>query len=475
MPTVHFDTKVIYKPEEQHEKRSMPPSMQPGNPVNPAWLPNQGAVLAGPEYMTTPEATTAATAYTLANCNMYITPACLRALYGLPNGTLAGSSHAIVEYTPQAFLQTDLDLFYATLQPNVPQGTAPVLNSIDGGVVQTTTQGFASNGESDLDIEYAQALVQLYQVGDLVEGASFNNLLEALDATYCVPGGENPMFDGVYPDTAAGGFNGHDCGTVTPASVISTSYGANEASFPLAYTRRQCAEYMKLGMAGVTVLYSSGDFGVAGQGGLCCANPMCAGGTFLTAAGSGTFSRSFPGTCPYVTSVGATQTVPGASVTAPEEACETVIFSGGGFSNQFAMPTYHVLFCGPSAAVHGNPVQQFSGRTSYPDISANGANYVVVVDGNATLLFGTSASSPTMGSVITLINEQRVSAGKAPVGFINPALYANAGTNVFNDITAGGNQGCGTAGLTAVPGWDPVTGLGTPNFPNMLAAFMALP
>lgn len=39
----------------------------------------------------------------------------------------------------------------------------------------------------------------------------------------------------------------------------------------------------------------------------------------------------------------------------------------------------------------------------------------------------------------------------------------------------GGNQGCGTAGYTAVPGWDPVTGLGTPNFPKLLAMWLLLP
>jgi tripeptidyl-peptidase-1 len=71
-----------------------------------------------------------------------------------------------------------------------------------------------------------------------------------------------------------------------------------------------------------------------------------------------------------------------------------------------------------------------------------------------------------------LINEQRVSAGKSAVGFINPTLYANP--SAFNDITSGGNQGCGTAGFTAVTGWDPVTGLGTPNYSELLSVFMAL-
>lgn len=51
-------------------------------------------------------------------------------------------------------------------------------------------------------------------------------------------------------------------------------------------------------------------------------------------------SLILPGTCPYVTSVGATQIPTGGSVTTPETACETVIYSGGGFSNVFPMPSY---------------------------------------------------------------------------------------------------------------------------------------
>ena len=91
----------------------------------------------------------------------------------------------------------------------------------------------------------------------------------------------------------------------------------------------------------------------------------------------------------------------------------------------------------------------------------------------STVIYGTSASAPTFGAIITLINEQRANSGKGPVGFINPTIYANP--SAFNDITIGGNQGCGTAGFTAVSGWDPVTGLGTPNYPKLLSVFQALP
>jgi hypothetical protein len=59
------------------------------------------------------------------------------------------------------------------------------------------------------------------------------------------------------------------------------------------------------------------------------------------------FSPSFPSTCPYVTSVGATQVSPGQSVSDPENACEQIIYSGGGFSNYFGMPDYQ------KAAVEG--------------------------------------------------------------------------------------------------------------------------
>ena len=86
---------------------------------------------------------------------------------------------------------------------------------------------------------------------------------------------------------------------------------------------------------------------------------------------------------------------------------------------------------------------------------------------------GTSASSPTFAGVIALINDARVAAGKSPMGFLNPFIYANP--QAFNDITSGNNPGCGTPGFYASEGWDPITGNGTPNFQNLLAAAMKLP
>jgi tripeptidyl-peptidase I len=190
------------------------------------------------------------------------------------------------------------------------------------------------------------------------------------------------------------------------------------------------------------------------------------------------FNPSFPATCPYITAVGATQVRPNASVTQPEEAAETVIYSGGGFSNVFDIPFYQVdavetyfeEHLPPYGSDRYNTTQKSRG---YPDVSANGVNYVMPVDGEFTYLYGTSASAPTFGSIVTLINAARLDMGKGSVGFINPALYANP--DMLNDITLGGNPGCGTPGFEAVEGWDPVTGLGTPNFSSMLDYFLDLP
>ncbi|ETW82302.1 serine protease S53 [Heterobasidion irregulare TC 32-1] len=418
----------------------------------------------------------------LENCDELITPDCLRALYSVdytPVAT-AKNSYGIVEFTPQAFLAGDLDLFFANFSPS-QVGVRPTLISIDGGVAQTTDQSFDFNGESDLDLQYAMSLtnpqpITLLQTGDLVEGASFNNWLDAVDGSFCTfEGGDDPTQDGIYPDRLRGGFKGPEsCGIIAPPNVVSVSYGQDEASVTAAYANRQCTEYGKLGMMGTTVLYSSGDDGVAGNSGLC-----------LNAAGKATengkrFNPGFPVTCPFITAVGATQVNPGATVNDPESACEQVIFSGGGFSNIFPMPSYQAaavtsFFSNTPPPFTSAQFNNSKNVRGFPDLSANGANYVIGIDGEFELVFGTSASSPVVGSLITLINDARIAAGKGPVGFINPAIYSDSFASGFNDITTGGNQGCGTPGFNSTLGWDPVTGVGTPNLTALMPLFMALP
>lgn len=91
-----------------------------------------------------------------------------------------------------------------------------------------------------------------------------------------------------------------------------------------------------------------------------------------------------------------------------------------------------------------------SGR-AYPDVSAIGEDVQVVVNGRTESVGGTSCSSPIFASVIALVNDQLLRAGKPVLGFLNPFLYANP--SAFNDITTGNNPGCGTQGFPAMSGW----------------------
>lgn len=465
-PTIHFDARVKREYPGQFEKRQAKNVGAPGfGPVNPKTTGTIKSVIDE-----------------LSHCDNHTTPNCLRALYDFVYYPLAPEKNSIgiVEYTPQAYSPTDLDVFFKNFSSS-QIGHRPNMVSIDGGTINVNGSGFVINGESNLDLQFAMALVgkeqpvTLYQVGDPIAGASFNNFLNALDGSYCTfEGGNDPSQDAVYPDPAQGGYKGkEDCGIVAPAKVISTSYSYDEWELTPAYMQRQCAEYAKLGLMGTTVLYSSGDYGVGGYNNTCLLPDGTAG------AGGKTFAPSFPGGCPYVTSVGATQVNPGAKVTDPESACEQVIYSGGGFSNVFKMPDYQKNAVNDYLSKYPPPYStdlwNNTGSRGYPDLSANGANYPVAIQGEFYLVYGTSASSPVMAAILSAVNDARLALGKGSIGFINPTIYSDAFRFAFNDITNGTNPGCGTKGFSAQPGWDPVTGVGTPNFVKLLALWLLLP
>lgn len=99
---------------------------------------------------------------------------------------------------------------------------------------------------------------------------------------------------------------------------------------------------------------------------------------------------------------------------------------------------------------------------------------------------GTSASAPVVGAIFGLLNDARLKAGLPSMGFINPWLYQSKNQLVV-DIVGGASRGCdgvnhqtgkSVAGAAKIPyaswnatvGWDPVTGLGVPDFQKMLAA-----
>jgi kumamolisin len=81
---------------------------------------------------------------------------------------------------------------------------------------------------------------------------------------------------------------------------------------------------------------------------------------------------------------------------------------------------------------------------------------------------GTSAVAPLWAGLIALINEQRAE----PVGYMNPLIYAQAvrTSSAFHDVTQGDN-----GSFQAASGWDPCTGLGTPDGAQLQSALGGVP
>jgi hypothetical protein len=85
----------------------------------------------------------------------------------------------------------------------------------------------------------------------------------------------------------------------------------------------------------------------------------------------------------------------------------------------------------------------------YPDVSAQGVNFLVVEMGVTEPVDGTNASSLAFSSIIGLLNSARIESGQKPLGFLDPFLYS-AGFTALNDMTTGGSTGCrnGPAGAS---------------------------
>jgi len=448
----------------------------------------------------------------LQDCGRNITPTCIRALYDIPKAHLKDSVNALGIFEDGDFYaQSDLDKFFAQYSPNVPNGTHPTPDLIDGAIAPVAADDPTNTGESDIDLDMAYSLIYpqsvvLYQVDDSYYSNNdpnltgfFNTFLDALDGSYCsytYDGltGDSPGIDPTYPDPNPGGYKGQlQCGVYTPTKVISVSYGEAEADVPARYQYRQCNEIAKLVLQGHTIVLASGDYGVASFPG----DPAPHG--CLSASGqNGTiYNPDFTSSCPYILSVGGSQLFANQTVLDKESVMQDnlgpgaeLFSSGGGFSNRYAAPAYQKSALASYFSKHdpGHPyyvagpngtgvganggIYNRAGR-GYPDVSANGANFRAYTNGTNFHWYGTSLAAPLFASVLTLINEERTAVGKGPVGFVNPVFYENPW--VFNDIVNGSNPGCGSSGFSAVPGWDPTTGLGTPNYPKLLKLFLGLP
>jgi len=143
--------------------------------------------------------------------------------------------------------------------------------------------------------------------------------------------------------------------------------------------------------------------------------------------------------------------------------------SGGGFSFGYLIPSYQTNI--DMTANQGSTTQR-----NIPDVAMPADNcYILFGNGGGGMYGGTSCAAPLWAGFTALVNQRAAAAGKPPVGFINPAIYAIGSgpdyTNCFHDITTGNNTNslCPT-NYYAVPGYDLCTGWGTPNGQKLIDA-----
>jgi kumamolisin len=338
------------------------------------------------------------------------TPLDVAKLYDFPQETGKGQCIAIIELGG-GFQQADLQQYFSQLGVNMPSVTAV---SVGSGVNSPTGDPNGPDGEVMLDIEVA---------GGVAPDASV--------VVYFAPNTNQGFAEAIMAAV-------HD--TTHRPSVISISWGGPETRWPVT-GRRMMNQAIQAGLAmGITTFVASGDNG----------------------SSDGLPGRSgrvdFPASSPYAVGCGGTRLVSqGGSIVSevvwndPGDGA-----TGGGVSAFFPVPSYQQSVHPISA----NPAHR-PGR-GVPDVAGNASpvsGYEIRVDGQTGIIGGTSAVAPLWAGLLALVQE---GLGKSAAP-LQPSIYANPGA--FRDITAGNN------GIyRAAPGWDPCTGLGSPNGAALLKA-----
>jgi len=247
--------------------------------------------------------------------------------------------------------------------------------------------------------------------------------------------------------------------------VISISAAEGEHCFTSAEVARLHASLQTAVSRHVTVVAASGDRGAAGEP---CSVPPSPSFTPVREV-------SLPAADPLVLAVGGTSLAASHRTGAyrgetawnnPPVPGETPFYSdasGGGLSHLFSRPSYQDGIPGTGAA-RGVPdvAADANGHTGMALAISAGHGQIYISNSG-----GTSASTPFWAGIIALANQH---AGH-DLGFVNPALYAIARGpcyhGAFHDITKGNNTvefpARTVRGYAAAPGWDPVTGLGSPD------------
>jgi kumamolisin len=334
--------------------------------------------------------------------------------YAFPSGaTGTGQCIGIIELGG-GYSAADLNSFFGHLGIAAPNITAV---SVDGATNSPTGDPSSADGEVELDIEVAGAIAPAAQL-----------------AVYFAPNTDQGFIDAV--TTAV-----HD-GTLKP-SIISISWGGPEDSWTEQTRNALNSACQDASTMGVTVLAASGDDGAS------------------DGSTNGAPTVDFPAASPFVVGCGGTKlTISGTAISSEQvwnELSANEGATGGGVSQLFALPAFQ-----ESANVPKAP-NGFAGR-GVPDVAGDAdpeTGYSVVVDGQQTVIGGTSAVAPLWAGLLALINQ---SLG-TNVGYINPLLYSANVEPGFHDIISGSN-----GDYSAGPGWDACTGLGSPNGAALLAA-----
>ena len=209
------------------------------------------------------------------------------------------------------------------------------------------------------------------------------------------------------------------------------------------------------------------------------------GQSFFNASGD---SDAFTGAVPFpsesvnITQVGGTTLTTG---TGADYSSETVwnwgyvtsaaayLGSSGGISTTYSIPSWQQ---GVSMSANGGSTTM----RNIPDVALTADNVRVYYGRGTNGSFGgTSCAAPLWAGFMALVNQQAAAAGRAPVGFANPSLYAIARgadySNCFHDTTAGNNYWSSSPGqFAATAGFDLCTGWGTPAGTNLINALVGL-
>lgn len=360
-----------------------------------------------------------------AGTNQGMMPTDLARMYGFGSATAAGQTVGILEFGG-AYIPGDLNLFCRNVGIAMPtvSATGP----------QTGPQDEAT-GEVMMDIQIAAAMAR---------GANINVYF----AHFTQKGWVNLLQNIVH-------------GPGAKPNVISISYGVAEASKSFSENGMKVIDgyFNELAQMGITICVSAGDDGC---------------GSIIF---DGSDNANFPATSPNVLAVGGTMLdANGSEVTWWEQPGRRFNedgsttgggSTGGGTSMVFPRPAWQTV----------NTASLNDGSTQFrcvPDVSALAGPpfYFLILNEQVAPDGGTSASAPMWASVIACLKQ----AGKT-FGFLPPVFYGSdgaggtVGSALLQDITQGSNaSNPPSEGYQAGPGYDAVTGWGTPNVQAMIAS-----